>query len=112
MIQSHIGFIQNYEVIFKFESFFHLSGQTFRLNYSKFYRCFCARVVVVVLVWVTVSSQYDDLVFVVVVRRLFVFERFERVKYIQSEIRNQVNIRHVVELESKVIIVIIIILNV
>ena len=73
MIRSHIGSTQNYEVILKLESLFHLSGQTFRLNYSEFYRCLYARVVVVVLVWVAVSSQYDGLVLVVVVRRLFMF---------------------------------------
>ena len=38
--------------------------------------------VVVVLLWrVVVSSQYDGLVFVVMVRRLFVLERFERAKH-------------------------------
>ena len=37
------------------------------------------------------SSQYDSLVFVVVVRCLFVFEQFERAKYIRSETRNQIN---------------------
>ena len=46
--------------------------------------------VVVVLVRVIVSSQHDGLVFVVVVRHLFVFERFERAKYIRSKIRNQI----------------------
>ena len=48
-------------------------------------------VVVVFVRQVVVSSQYDDLVFVVVVRRLFMFELFKRVKYIQSETRNQIN---------------------
>ena len=60
------------------------------------------RVIVVVFMRrVVVSSQYDDLVFVVVVRRLFVFELFKRVKYIQSETRNQINGRqYATELSS------------
>ena len=49
------------------------------------------------------SSQYDGLVFVVVVRYLFVFERFKQAKYIRSETRNQINShQYTVELESKV----------
>ena len=36
-------------------------------------------------------GRYDNLVFVIVVRHLFVFGRFERVKYIRSTIRNQIN---------------------
>ena len=43
-------------------------------------------VVVVILVRrVVVLSHYDGLVFVVVVRRLFVFERFELTNYIRLE---------------------------
>ena len=59
-------------------------------------------VVVVVLVRrMVVSSQYNGLVFIVVVQRLFVFEGFRRAKYIQSETRNQTNgRRYGTELES------------
>ena len=50
--------------------------------------------------WCFVSSQYDDLVFVVVMRRLFMFRRFKRIKYIQSETINQINShQYVIELE-------------
>ena len=49
------------------------------------------------------SSQYDDLVFVIVMWLLFMFGRFERAKYIRSETKNQINDRpYVVELKSKV----------
>ena len=51
------------------------------------YDCFRLRVCVVVVVLVqlvVVSYQYGDLVFVVIMRHLFVFKRFERAKYIQS----------------------------
>ena len=48
-------------------------------------------------------SQYDGLVFVVVVRHLFVFGRFERAKYIRLEKINQFNGRqYAAKLESKV----------
>ena len=48
-------------------------------------------------------SQYDSLVFVIVVQCLFVFWRFKRAKYIRSETINQINGRqYVVELESNV----------
>ena len=57
-------------------------------------RCPCAHVVVIILVrQVVVSSQYDNFVFFITVRHVFVFELFERVKYIQSETRNQINDR-------------------
>ena len=61
-------------------------------------------VVVVVLVWlVVVSSQYDVLVFVVIMRRLFMFGRFREAKFIRSNIRNQINgRRYAVELEPNV----------
>ena len=60
-------------------------------------------VVVVLLRWVVVSSQYDGLVFIIVVQRLFVFGRSEQVKYIRSNVRNQINGRwYAAELESKV----------
>ena len=61
-------------------------------------------VVVVLVRRVVVPSQYDDLVFVAVVRCLFVFGRFEQAKYIRSEIRNQINGRQfTAKLESKVL---------
>ena len=48
-------------------------------------------------------SQYVGLVFVVVVRYLFVFEKFERAKYIRLEIRNQINgHQYVAELKSNI----------
>ena len=61
-------------------------------------------VLVVVLVWlIVVLSKYDLLVFVVVMRRLFMFRRFRQAKYIQSDTTNQINDRHyVVELKSYV----------
>ena len=67
-------------------------------------RRLCAHVVVVVLVQrVVVSSQCDNLVFVVVVRRLFVFGLFEWVKYIRSKTINQINSRqNAVKMKSKV----------
>ena len=37
------------------------------------------------------SSQYDVLIFIVTVRRLFMFERFIRAKYIRYETKNQIN---------------------
>ena len=50
---------------------------------------------------VIVLSQYNISIFVVVVRHLFVFERFKRVKYIQSETIYQINgHQYVIELES------------
>ena len=56
------------------------------------YCCLGAYVIVVVLVQrVVVLSWYCVLVFVVVVRPLFVFEQFRRAKYILSDIRNQIN---------------------
>ena len=48
-------------------------------------------VVIVLVWWVIVSSQYNGLVFVVVVRRLFVFKRFRQIKYIPSKTINQIN---------------------
>ena len=48
---------------------------------------------------VVVSFQYDGLIFFVMVRRLFVFERFERAKHIRSEIRKQINGQYAIELE-------------
>ena len=52
----------------------------------------CVHVVVFILVRrVVVSSQYDGLVFVVLMRHLFVFGRFERAKYIRLETINQFN---------------------
>ena len=64
--------------------------------------CHCLRTHVVVLMWiVVVVSQYDGLIFVVVVRHFFVFGRFRQTKYIRSEIENQINSRqYAVELES------------
>ena len=60
-------------------------------------------VVVGLVQWVVVLSQYDVLVFVVVVHRLFVFGRFKRVKCILSKTKNQINsCLFVVELESNI----------
>ena len=50
-------------------------------------------VVAVLVRRVVVLSQYNGLVFVVMVRRLFVFRRFDRAKYIQSKTINQINDR-------------------
>ena len=63
------------------------------------------RVVDVVLVQrVVVSSQVDDLVFVFMVRHLFVFRHFERVKYIRLDTTNQINChQYVAELELKIL---------
>ena len=61
-------------------------------------------VVVIVVQRVVVSSQHDVSVFVVMVRCLFMFGQFKRVKYIQSKTINQINSRqYVVELESYVL---------
>ena len=50
-----------------------------------------------------VISGYDDLVFVIVVWRLFVFRRFEQAKYIRSKTINQINSRqYAIKLESNV----------
>ena len=47
-----------------------------------------------------VSSQYNNLVFIVVMRRLFMFGQFEQAKYIRSETINQINDRqYIIELE-------------
>ena len=60
--------------------------------------------VVVVLVWlVVVSFQYDGLVFIVMVRHLFVFKLLEQTKYVQTKTKNQINgCQCVTELESKI----------
>ena len=50
-------------------------------------------IIVVLVQWVVVSFQYDNLVFVVVLRCLFVFEQFEQTKCIRLEARNQINYR-------------------
>ena len=42
-------------------------------------------IVIIVVRWVVMSSQYEGLVFVVVVRRLFVFGQFKRANYIRSK---------------------------
>ena len=52
---------------------------------------------------VIVASHYDCFVFVVMVRHLFVFERFKQAKYIRSEIINQINCQYAAELESNVL---------
>ena len=73
---------------------------------------------VVLVLRMVVLSQNDVSVFVVMVRRLFMFGQFKRVKYIRSETRNQINGRqYVAELESYIyiyiyILVIIVISNV
>ena len=49
------------------------------------------------------SSRYDVLVFVIMVRCLLVFGLFEQAKYIRSETRNQINgCQYAVKLESNV----------
>ena len=60
--------------------------------------------IVVVLVRRVVGlSQYDSLVFIVMIRHLCVFRRFEQAKYIRSKTRNQINgHQYAAELESKV----------
>ena len=59
-----------------------------------------------------VSSQYNVLDFVVVVRCLLVFERFRRVKYIRSETINQINdCQYVAQLESYICILVTIVIS-
>ena len=69
------------------------------------YRHLYERVTIIVLMrQVVTSSQYDFLVFVAIVRHLFVLERFERTKYIRSKTKNQINDRqYATEPESKVL---------
>ena len=68
-------------------------------------RRLCAHVVVIILMRrVIVSSQYDDLVLVVIVHHLFLFELFERAKYIRLQTINQIYGRQYdVEHELKVL---------
>ena len=50
------------------------------------------------------SSQYDVSVFIMMVRRLFVFGQFRRAKYMRSETRYQINGRqYAIELELYVL---------
>ena len=53
-------------------------------------------VIVILELRVVVSSQYNVSVFTVMVRCLFVFERFRRVKYIRLETINQITGRQYV----------------
>ena len=55
----------------------------FYLFYSWFSRRLGIYVIVLVLVrQVIISSPYDVLIFVIVMRRLFMFERFKQVNYL------------------------------
>ena len=60
-------------------------------------------IIIVLVRRVVVPSQYNGLVFVVMIQRLFVFVRFEQAKYIRSETINQINgCPYTTELKSNV----------